>query len=162
MHAASLVGIELQFCPIPRTRVYLQKSPSHPQQKCQADNVPREGRAGTFWGYSHRSLQSTGGCGKPVKPLRSEQSLKGQTSLQWGAVGNKGILMVVFVCLFNSYFCSVSLWVFSSMFRVSCLTSGVQSLLVSLAPTARERFCGCLQSYLWLEAIHQRERSTDP
>lgn len=82
----------------------------------------REGQA-TCWGYGHCSLRSTGDCGKWVKPLQSEQSLKGRTSLQ-GAVGSKGILVGFLFwygfCLFvlNSYFYSVSLWGFSSVFSL--------------------------------------------
>lgn len=156
------IGIQLQFCPLPKIRVYLQTAPSYPQQKwvCQGDHVPSKRRAGHVWGYGHCSLRSTGDCGKWVKPLQSEQSLKGRTSPQ-GAVGSKGIMVgflfwygfCLFVCFKLLFLFCLTLRFFLS-FQFVAQALGLKAFWCPWQAMAREKCCSCPQSCPWLEAHH--------
>lgn len=130
----------------------------------------REGQA-TCWGYGHCSLRSTGECGKCVKSLQSERSLKGRTSLQ-GAVGSKGILVGFLfwygICLFVCFKLLFLFWLalrFFFSFQFVARALGLKAFWCPWQPWQGRSAAAALRATAgWrpTTAVHQRERGTDP
>lgn len=156
-------GIQLQFCPLPKTWIYLQTVLSSVEEFLSSWSHPIKGEGwphlgdvaitpehGRLW----KTSKATTEWAEPWKEISDFRVQQGLEGFWWR------FSLVAFSFKPSFLFCLTLRFLIN--LSVCCSGPRVQTLLVSLATVARECCCSCPQSRHWLETHQERGNlSTD-